>query len=81
MIVLQCNDLYFHWLLLFLESYVSHGNSFPVFISLYNGTDEMKQACCDLYDQAIVDLDLNSRPEELKPDIYYKLAEFIEKER
>ena len=29
----------------------------------------------------IVDLNLNSRPEELKPDIYYKLAEFIEKER
>jgi len=29
----------------------------------------------------IVDLNLNSRPEELKPDIYYKLAEFIEKDK
>jgi len=29
----------------------------------------------------IADLNLNSRPAELKPDIYYKIAEFIEKER
>ena len=29
----------------------------------------------------IVDLNLSSRPEELKPDIYYKLAEFIEKDK
>ncbi len=27
----------------------------------------------------IIDLNLNLRPEELKPDIYYKIAEFIEK--
>ena len=27
----------------------------------------------------IVDLNLNSRPEELRPDIYYKIAEFIER--
>ena len=29
----------------------------------------------------IADLNLSSRPEELKPDIYYKLAEFIEKDK
>ena len=29
----------------------------------------------------IGDLNLSSRPEELKPDIYYKLAEFIEKDK
>ncbi len=29
----------------------------------------------------IDNLNLNSRPEELKPDIYYKLAEFIEKDK
>ena len=29
----------------------------------------------------IVNLNLNLRPEELKPDIYYKLAEFIEKDK
>ena len=29
----------------------------------------------------IVNLNLNSRPEELKPDIYYKLTEFIEKDK
>lgn len=31
-------------------------------------------------DKKIANLNLNSRPEELKPEIYYKLAEFIEKD-
>ena len=32
-------------------------------------------------DKKIDNLNLNLRPEELKPDIYYKLAEFIEKDK
>ena len=61
MIVLQCNDLYFEWLVLFLESYRSSGNNYPIFISIFNGTQAMKDQCLQLYDQAIVELDNDNR--------------------
>ncbi|MGC6367801.1 MAG: hypothetical protein ACON35_07395 [Candidatus Marinamargulisbacteria bacterium] len=42
MIVLQCDDGYEHWLALFLASYTAQPHAFPVVVSIFNGTAEMK---------------------------------------
>ena len=61
MIVLQCNDLYFDWLIFFLESYQSTHNKAPVFISIFNGTDAMMRQCLSYGDHITVELDNNNR--------------------
>ena len=61
MIILQCNDHYFKWLDICLRSLKAHNNDVALFISIYNGCDEMKQQCLDLFPTAIVELDLDNR--------------------
>ena len=57
MIVLQCNDTYYRWLILFLESYVALGHRFPIFISIFNGTIAMKAEIQSICEFAKVELD------------------------
>ncbi|MEK9727414.1 MAG: hypothetical protein VW397_04845 [Candidatus Margulisiibacteriota bacterium] len=57
MIVLQCNDLYFKWLETLLMSLSNQGVSFPLFVSIYQGTPEMIARCQEIYPSAHVILD------------------------
>ncbi|MEC8678379.1 MAG: hypothetical protein VXX85_05960 [Candidatus Margulisiibacteriota bacterium] len=63
MLILQCNDLYFKWLETVLISLYSFGNRFPMFISIYKGTSEMRDRCHEIYPNCIVELDCDNRYE------------------
>tara|TARA_Y100001935_G_scaffold255653_1_gene270537 strand:- start:6438 stop:7424 length:987 start_codon:yes stop_codon:yes gene_type:complete len=58
MIVLQCNDAYFNWLKLLLESLTAQGIGIPLFVSIYNGTNDMAAQCQLLYPNCTVELDM-----------------------
>ena len=61
MIVLQCNDLYFKWLELLLESLTAQGVEYPVVVSIYGGSEDMQQRCLDIYPNITVELDLDNQ--------------------
>lgn len=73
MLILQCNDMYFKWLETALVSLYSFGNRLPIFISIYEGSIQMRDRCQQIYPNCIVELDCENRYE--LPVDQYKVSE------